>query len=663
MRKFYSFLLALCLGCSLPAYSTTTLTADAVVSIFSDHEVYKFYDFNAWTCNDQPLGDWAYSSTAASFKVNKMNVYQLTSDGLTNFYIQDTGKMYHREDRAMGIFNSASGARSLTITDMHAGQMVVIDGGASQNYPWTSSYVFNTDAVTDLSDSVHATQDTPDGFFYLRMEEDGQLEFYINRACYINAIAITQSASAVEFVSEPTAEIMAVDGTSREVKVKPGESSKGNAVSTWYTIDGTAPLFLEDTDVILSADTLWNADSTAYELTNITYVQHAVKDGEYWGNFMYDNSPIRIDSNDDEDGDGIVELKLASVSEATGIASSIVTIEVSVGEIQLNAPTLTLVSMDGTKRGYQLGWDNNLITDVAHTFYVYFDDAEDDSYTEGDIIWAAEHIEVTVQADGYTPGSTSLNELAQQGVSYERKGDATAGHNWDFVNIPADTLERIKGTVIDYYYVVDPETGDTTRYEGVEVPAEAVEHYAFWGWDFQSDRNRAWPRVYVDTLHVTAADGVTDSTYTVATYAADQTHLTDGLEIGCAPYLNSSSAWAASYAIYTNGSGLYNMSKLTITIPTVVYGEYVLISSSNGYAFEMCENTEGGYSYELGRGAYLYYIDVFTSDNLPDGISLPTADRSLTTPDGAIYDLSGRRVSQPTQGGIYIQNGRKFVVR
>lgn len=660
MKKIYALFVALCTAFAVPVQADTTMTTE-VVNNLSGYEIYKFYDFNAWTCNDVALGDWAVSTTAASFKVNKFNVYQVTSEGLTNFYVQDySGKMYHRTDRAMGIININSGARSLTITDMHAGQILVFDGGQSQTYAWSDATVYNTDDVADITDSIHALQEEPDAFRYFQMLVDGQFQFSLPRACYINALAICQSATAEEFVSEPVAEVVTVDGVARELSVKPGESSKGNEVTTWYTVDGTAPLFLEDTDVILSADTVWNADSTAYELANITYVQRAVKNGDAWGENQYDGSSIRLDNNDDEDGDGIVELKIASVAEETGIASSIVTVEVGVGEIQLNAPTLTLVGMDGVKRGYQLGWESNLITDVDHSFVVQFDESEDDSYMEGDIVWASDMIVATVQAPGYTENSVTEADMAQPGVSYTRKGDLESLHNWDFVNISGDTLNRLKANIVDYYYVID-EAGDTLKYDDSNAPSDAIEHYAFWGWSYDSAKNRSWPWVYTDTLHTTASDGVTDSTYVNAYYAEDLSMLFDGLELDCAPYLSSSSTYQASYGIYTNGSGLYNMSKMTITIPSVAYGEYVLISSSNGYAFGMCENAEGGYSYDMARGAYTYYIDVYTSDDLPDGIGQlrPAADN----PDAPVYDLSGRRVSRPTQRGIYIQNGRKFLVK
>lgn len=43
-----------------------------------------------------------------------------------------------------------------------------------------------------------------------------------------------------------------------------------------------------------------------------------------------------------------------------------------------------------------------------------------------------------------------------------------------------------------------------------------------------------------------------------------------------------------------------------------------------------------------------------------DGIASPSVGK--TVKDAPIYDLSGRRVSKPT-AGIYIQNGKKFVVK
>lgn len=36
---------------------------------------------------------------------------------------------------------------------------------------------------------------------------------------------------------------------------------------------------------------------------------------------------------------------------------------------------------------------------------------------------------------------------------------------------------------------------------------------------------------------------------------------------------------------------------------------------------------------------------------------------SACNPDAPVYDLSGRRVAQPIKGGVYIQAGKKFIVK
>lgn len=44
----------------------------------------------------------------------------------------------------------------------------------------------------------------------------------------------------------------------------------------------------------------------------------------------------------------------------------------------------------------------------------------------------------------------------------------------------------------------------------------------------------------------------------------------------------------------------------------------------------------------------------------PTAITLPSV---TTDPNAPVYDLAGRRITEPTQPGIYIQGGRKFVVK
>ena len=51
----------------------------------------------------------------------------------------------------------------------------------------------------------------------------------------------------------------------------------------------------------------------------------------------------------------------------------------------------------------------------------------------------------------------------------------------------------------------------------------------------------------------------------------------------------------------------------------------------------------------------------FDDDNISTGISLP--ETIETTGDAVIYDLSGRRVAGTAKKGVYIRDGKKFIVK
>ena len=51
----------------------------------------------------------------------------------------------------------------------------------------------------------------------------------------------------------------------------------------------------------------------------------------------------------------------------------------------------------------------------------------------------------------------------------------------------------------------------------------------------------------------------------------------------------------------------------------------------------------------------------FDDDNISTGISLP--ETIETTGDAVIYDLSGRRVAGTAKKGVYIRNGKKYIVK
>ena len=66
------------------------------------------------------------------------------------------------------------------------------------------------------------------------------------------------------------------------------------------------------------------------------------------------------------------------------------------------------------------------------------------------------------------------------------------------------------------------------------------------------------------------------------------------------------------------------------------------------------------YVYE-GSASAKSLVFRFDDDNISTGISLP--ETIETTSDAVIYDLSGRRVAGTAKKGVYIRNGKKYIVK
>ena len=92
---------------------------------------------------------------------------------------------------------------------------------------------------------------------------------------------------------------------------------------------------------------------------------------------------------------------------------------------------------------------------------------------------------------------------------------------------------------------------------------------------------------------------------------------------------------------------------------------YVLANSTNGIGFY---HATQGTTLSQGK-AYLDYsgssVRAFTLSFGDDG---PTTGISSINADGnaekaPVYDLSGRRIAEPSGRGIYIKNGKKYFVK
>jgi len=740
MRKLYLLIVMALFGVAVNAANTTVKVTQEAFAFLEGYNVSKIYDFVNWTINGEAIeGEWTMSTDPAGFKANNWSgaaqtMYQCTTPGLTHLYAMDAAntrpRTIHNENgKACGIYNFAGGGRVFSIADLKATMIVAIQRGtndAKKLYESTYLSTSATDFAVCITDSIHAIQEavdadgdgtpdgTNDGLDYYMMKADGRIDLVFERSHWIAAYAVLTDASMKEYVTSPVMKLVKVNEDMRDVEVKIGESSLGNEVETYYSLDGSSPLFMEDTEEIARMDTVYVIDETTGEPAideatgekiidhvDVVYVQRPVfdEDAQAWGDYIYnpeDGTPISISSNDDEDGDGYVTVKAASITK-DGVASEIVEVNISVGIVALNQPTLTLVGMDGLNRKYQIGWTNNTL--CGEEFMIAYETAEGEVNEEvlvGDIVTTAEGVKVVVSVDGYADGVNDLQDIDNEGIEYARKNTEVAGegrNDWEFQNLDEEQYKMIRREILDYAYYVNAE-GDTTvytpeEYNGGEIaiPEGAVEvykHYGWW-WDGGSNDRATWG-VLMDTIW---ADSISvdelGNEVTVQYYTIENVRYEDdgvgifhsGLSIDCPPNAKNNSC----IMIYCNTAhpdlGLYMMSKSTINIEGLSYGEYVTMSIGWGGSnyVSTTETTcdmataDGIFSKSFGAGVHIMNINVYTSDNLPDAIEKVQGNSANYA---NVYSVDGRLVRRNAnvgtalsglQKGLYIMNGKKYLVK
>jgi len=739
MRKIYLAMLVALIGITANAANTTVTVTQEAFGFLEGYNVSKVYDFVNWTINGEAIeGEWAMSTDPAGFKANNWAdaaqvMYQCKTEGLTNLYSSDYGKIYARtviteNGKACGIFNGASGGRAFSIADLKASMIIAIQGGSNDDKrPWTQTYLATsaTEFAVEVTDSIHAIQQgldvdgdgaadgTNDNLRYFKMIADGRVDLVFERSNWIAAYAILTDATMKEYVSSPVLKLVKVNEESRSLEVKVGESSLGNAVTTWYSTDGSDPIFMEETEEIASKDTIFVIDEATgepaldeegnkiVESITVNYVKVPVFNEEFgvWGDYEYvpgDEATIDISSADDEDGDGFVTVKIACIT-ADGVMSEIVETNVSVGTITLNAPTLTLVGMDGTSRNYQIGWTNNTL--CGEEFMISYETAEDGMFENvaiGDIVSSSEWITVTVSANGYADGVADLQELDNEGLEYARKNTENAGNSvndWEFQNLTEEQYKMIRGQILDYAYFVTTE-GDTTKFTAeeytngeVDIPEGTVEVYKHYGWWWDGGSNdRAtlgvlMDTVWTDTTMVDANGEMVDTTVYVIENVRYEDELVglfhSGLSIDCPPNAKNNSC-IMMYCDLKPELGLYMMSKATINIEGLQYGEYVTMSLGTGgsnyvnntwTSCDMNTSVDGMFSKTLSAGTHVLNINVYTSENLPDAIEKVVGNKANYA---NVYSIDGRMVRNNAnvgtaltglEKGIYIMNGKKYLVK
>ena len=731
MRKIYSMV-------AFAAMSLMSLTANAQYEVPAENPVlqseaynyrlYKDVNFAGLTINGNPIEEGTISFNGAStteIKFNGYDPYRCSTEGLENLWCAVATPNY-TADR--GIVTNGSGPRGLLLSGMKTGQIIVLQGrnggyntgetDAEYNgfcVPNGSRYNANTGwvwelfdplQVEDISPEIHAAQDAAaleageiteeetahDTYLYLRVLNDGWVSIPMERAASIGGYQIWIDAAAAEAVTTPQLKVVGVNHDARNIEFKPGESTFGATVATYYSIDGSDPIFLKDTDEVDHWEYVYETDEEGNQVvTDSTAVYKKVLDrdlveeiGDYGDNlFNPEDGSIYVNASEDEDGDGIITVKAASVSVESGAISDVVSIDVPVGEITLNAPGFAWTGISGTDRIYKITWVNNTICGEDYNFTVetgegaYFEltSAEISTFTVPSATW----VKATVKVEGYLDGE-AVKEVDVPNLSINRKSDKA--HDWDFVHPTDEQKAIIRGEVIESCYII-AENGDSLVYSAEEYEngisndgkdlSGATPNYApsCWWWD--GGNLRATLNVNSDTivdaslLHDLNANGYG--------YVEDKAGIFDGLELSCPPNASNNSCifqyigkgdWADG-GYEGDGItelGVYLMAAGTFTFPREVAKAGELVAIYTGTGGSNYTNTRTLTIYEVptteplsvrvSSATHVFYIDVYTYDNLPEDEYDPTGIEAPVAPAAkaisGIYSINGARLAAPQKG-------------
>ncbi len=736
MKKLYPPLLAaLLLSLPLSLSAQTMTDENETLAGYEDgYRLEKDVNFVDATVNGvaiEPAYSLEYGTEVSGVKVNGYVPQYLTNSGLEFMSVQLPGNgIDWPADRAL---RSTKNERWIGLHGLREGQIVVFEVSNQD----AASFVVNSVAcngntgwadtpqeplvLEEISEAIHGLQDlaTPepeegeepqsvaDAFRYFKVIDSGAcfIKFNGKTTNYLYRFQIWSPAGEAEVVSTPSLKVVGVDGEARQLEFKPGESTFGNKVVTYYSTDGDDPVFLKESEEIDHYDYVYETDADGNTVLDgegkpvvveeipvykkVLDESQFVTDDETGQVFFGPNAPFNVEdgyisvdaSDDEEDGnpDGKVTVKAVSVSESTRVISEVQVIEVSVGEIQLNAPTLTLVGINGKERTYKMAWNNNTLCGERYKF-IYengegvvieheWDDETNSNPAFNEPLSSESSVKVTVEVDGYLPGVVEM-DVFEPGENYARNDEETE-HDWDFQNLTDEQLALINQEVIDHYYIEDEDGNVKATYtieefeqgigeDGTDLTGDDVlTAYVACGWDGSDSRNAArhW-RTWIPTYELDENDVPTD-VIASSVYAEDKTGLFEGLTVD-----NSHPSYS-TIAIFTDKSGLMFLSKGTLKVDNVKYGEIVVLTTNNGVTVAKVTDAPEGYEFGIGANVYVYNIDIFTPDVLPEVPEEIVGVEDIKTPvakTGVRYNLAGQRVDASYKG-IVIIDGKAVLVK
>lgn len=690
MKKFYALVASALMMLPFSASAQTMTTENSILEEWG-YRLEKDVNFVEGTVNEKPIvpNDQLKWGDVESYKINQQAVTRLANEGLEFMGVNVAGNGINM--LAGKGLQSTKNERWIVVNDLRVGQIVALDisnkdtvqfvvnsNACNANTGWADNLV-DPLIVEPISGSVHELQEiaepgSADAIRYFKVINEGAMfaKFNGKTPNYLYRMQIWAKNDEPEAVTAPSIKMVGVNGDARNIEFKSGESTYGNEVKTYYAFEGNDPVYLKDSEEVDHYEYTYELDGDGNPvigedgnpvIIDQTPVYKKVLDmdavadaGGEFGDYVFnpEDGSVAVSAGEDEDGDGVVIIKYASVS-SEGTVSQIMTTSMNIGEIQLNAPTLSLVSFSGFDRTYKIGWENNTLCGEDYMFVI---ETGEGGYSEteanvgiGELVSSAKSIKVTVKVEGYADGIGEIAEVDVKDVDVKVRTDLGNGqneeHNWDFCTLTQEVLEMVKGKT-DYWYLPG-ENGEVIKtyteeeYEQLseEEGKGLVEVLKYFGWDAVDSRNlsRHW-RTWIPEYEV--VDGEQTETILSTSYAEDQTGLLNGLVV------DNDHPKYSTMAIFTNKAGLYFMSKGTIVVENVAYGEYVAVTTNTGTTITQYLDTENPFTFNVKQDTYVHSIDVYTYDNLPDNVECITAPGASQRT--AVYTIGGVEVKAPAKG-------------
>lgn len=265
-------------------------------------------------------------------------------------------------------------------------------------------------------------------------------------------------------------------------------------------------------------------------------------------------------------------------------------------------------------------------------------------YTIKTVVWGTKDHTVTIKA-----GDATIHTATTTGSIAPKES------NFELIKEEAITIEgALNNAPLDYVYII--RTGDATV--SIDLPADYT-YSTFCSTKALDFTDNADVEAYIAQVE---NDGVT-----VTLTKVNQVPAGEGVILK-----KTGDNTTAAVKVLASAEALSNNALVGVTEANTVSLE-TLAAAGNAYVLVSDEKfskvSEGASGYISAGKAYLEYTPVAGAsvNSLRISFGEPTAvadvEAKLETGDNAIYNVQGIRVSKPTAPGMYIMNGKAFIVK